>query len=142
AGMAFVHHVPYLAGDSRSEDRGHLISLGFSIQILTRMVVSLGGGALPGLLAAALGIGSRDPAAYRGVLLLGACVTALSAIPVSRIREREAGEGRSGVQAFRRSGKDRSVRPERPNARTPERLNAPSPWPLLLTLAAVSAFRG
>src|SRR5436309_12751626 len=48
-GMVFVNHVPYLAENSRPEDRGHLISLGFSIQVLTRMVVSLGGGALPAL---------------------------------------------------------------------------------------------
>ena len=96
-------------------------------------------------------------------------VTALLQAELARCRELSQ---KTGVQAFRRSGiqADGDGRalsnpataglaaglnartPERLNAspsvgpslnaRTPERLNAPSPWPLLLTLAAVSAFRG
>jgi MFS family permease len=145
--MVFVNHVPYLAENCRPEHRGPLISLGFSIQILTRMMVGLVGGVLPALFGALLGVGASDPAAYRGALMLGAAVTAFSALPVTRIRE---GRRRAeGVQAFRRSGvqEDRTAEPKSLNTRAPERLNARTPerlnpWPLLLTLAAVSAFRG
>jgi MFS family permease len=159
--MVFVNHVPFLAENCRPEHRGTLISLGFTIQIVTRMAVSLLGGALPALFAVLLGVAAIDPAAYRGALLLGAAVTTLSVIPVTRIRERhDTAFGRARPasrvprRAFRRSG-DReqhrqgaegeevsSSAPPDLNARTPERPNAVSPWPLLLTLAAVSAFRG
>jgi MFS family permease len=148
--MVFVNHVPFLAENCRPEHRGTLISLGFTIQILTRMAVSLVGGALPGLFALLLGVSAVDPAAYRGALLLGAAITALSLFPALRMRESPA-----GVQ----ERPDRPGHPhpssEHPNTRTPEPLNTRThehlntrtperlnPWPLLLTLATVSAFRG
>jgi MFS family permease len=149
--MVFVNHVPYLAENCRPEHRGPLISLGFAIQILTRMAVSLVGGALPALFGALLGVAAGDPAAYRAALLLGAAVTALSALPVARIREGRDERGREGVRE-RGSDEDRaalrgsthnvhpphSLTPSLPHPLTP----SASPWPLLLTLAAVSAFRG
>ena len=117
--FVYVIHVPFLAENSTPEMRGQAISVGFATQVLTRMLLSLVGGALPGLVGGMMAVSIDRPEPFRYVLLLGACITLLSVFPLLSIRPQA----------------DRASEP----VSEPEGV---APWKLLATFLCVSAFRG
>ena len=80
--LVFVNHVPFLAENSRPGDRGQVLAVGYSAQVLTRMVVSLAGGSLPALIASVIGTATDRPEPFRYALLAGAGLTTLAAVPL------------------------------------------------------------
>jgi len=125
--MVYVNHVPYLAENSHPRDRGKVISLAFSLQIVTNMLVSLLGGAMPGLMAKLMGVGPDHPSPLRYTLLIGTGVTALSIIPLFSIDENR----KTNVS---------EPPPDQPASYLPS--GGITPWGLLIIFGAVSAFRG
>ena len=88
--LVFVNHVPYLAENSRPRERGQVLAIGYSTQVLTRMVVSLVGGSLPALIASFCGVSTDRPEPFRYALLIGAGLTALAAVPLLGVRRGRA----------------------------------------------------
>ena len=125
--MIFVNHVPFLAENCRPRDRGKIISLGFSLHIVTSMLVSLGGGALPGLIGRILNLGPDHPEPFRYALLIGLGLTAISVLPLLRI-------GAEKKLEISKPDSDQST------TKTPS--DNITPWGLLLVFAATSSFRG
>ena len=80
--LVFVNHVPFLAENSSPRNRGRVLAIGYSTQVLTRMIVSLVGGSLPAMMAALSGLTTERPEPFRYALLLGAGMTLLAAIPL------------------------------------------------------------
>ena len=88
--LVFVNHVPFLAENSSPGDRGRVFAVGYSTQVLTRMVISVVGGSLPALMASFFGMTTDRPDPFRYVLLLGAGLTMLAAVPLVRIQHRRS----------------------------------------------------
>ncbi|MEE2754779.1 MAG: MFS transporter, partial [Candidatus Latescibacterota bacterium] len=78
----WVNHVPFLSENARPERRAQAIAIWMSIQAITRMVVSLIGGHLPGIMAGLTGTRTELPEPYRYALYLGAGLCVISAIPL------------------------------------------------------------
>ena len=125
--MIFVNHVPFLAENCRPRDRGKIISLGFALHIVTSMLVSLGGGALPGLFGKILALGPDRPEPFRYTLLIGLALTAISILPLLRIREEKKLE---------------ISKPSSNRSKADSPSDNSTPWGLLLVFAAISSFRG
>ena len=82
-----VSNAPYMAENSNADERTHL----FSVQFAARMFANFGGlllaGVMPLVIGRWLGVGAESPAAYRGALLVGAALYALSFVPLLRTRK-------------------------------------------------------
>ena len=122
--MVYVTQVPLLSESSRQEERGILISLAFSVYIVTRMLMSLVGGHMPGWLAHWIGSTLENPEPFRYTLLLGVALTASSVIPAWKIREA------------------RVSRPPGPHSIEGVTALGLVPWAIMLTFMATSALRG
>ena len=86
--LVFVNHIPFLAENSLRQNRRQAVSVTVALQFVTRMAVSLVGGALPGLMSSLSGIPDERPEPFRYALFLGACCTLFGAIPLLGIRPR------------------------------------------------------
>ena len=123
----FVNFIPFLAENAAPERRGQAIAIWMAIGGLTRMVTSLAGGWLPGLMGFLTGISTDQPEPFRYALLLGASLTLVSIFPAFRVHERKSlNPGPAPEQ-------DPTPRPEAP---------VKVPWKLLATFTSISAFRG
>ncbi len=80
-----VVNAPFMALHSGDTERTHLFSVQFSTRTLSGFLGSLVAGGLPTLFAVLLGVGSGDPAVYRGTLLVGACIFAAATLPLLRL---------------------------------------------------------
>lgn len=116
----FVNFVPFLAENAARERRGQAISIWMSIQVLTRMIVSLGGGLLPDLMAYLTGATTEMPEPFRYALILGAACSFLAIIPLMGI----------------------GATPSRIESADEGPANQPVPWKYLLTFTTISGFRG
>jgi len=87
-----VSNAPYMAENSNVDERTHL----FSVQFAARMFANFGGlllaGVMPLVIAHGFGVGAESPTAYRGALLVGAAIYALSFIPLLRTQSTPAPE--------------------------------------------------
>jgi len=128
----FVNHVPFLAENSRPENRGHAISMAFSMQLLTRMAVSLVGGSLPAFFGWMMSAGLDRPEPFRYALMVGAAFSLLSVIPILKVKERETLE--PGAPADLSNAESRELE-------TGDRSEGP-PIGILAKFMGVSAFRG
>ena len=78
----WVNHVHFLGENARPERRAQAIAIWMSLQAITRMVVSLGAGYLPDLMASLTATDPTLPEPYRYALYLGAMLSILSALPL------------------------------------------------------------
>ena len=123
--FVFVNFIPFLAENASPERRSQAIAIWMSIQALTRMLVSLAGGSLPGMMGYLTGLSTDLPEPFRYALLLGGGCTLLSIVPLLGMRLRHA--GRSGAEAGASSGRSKA---------------APTPWKHLLVFGSISGCRG
>lgn len=121
--FVFVNFIPFLAENAAPSRRSQAIAIWMSIQVITRMVVSLTGGALPGLAGYLTGLSTELPEPYRYALLLGSACSLLSLLPLLGIRG------------------TKSASQENPESSVPEG-KTPIPWKHLLTFGSISGFRG
>jgi len=125
----FVNFIPFLAENAAPERRGQAIAIWMAISGLTRMLTSLAGGWLPGLMGALTGNPLHHPHPFRLSLLIGAGLTLSSIFAAQRI------EGARGERPHQTRGE--------PHGECGGPEGAPgAPWRLLATFASISAFRG
>jgi len=84
--MLQVSSAPFMAENSGTEERTHLFSVQFAARMFANFFGFLLAGVLPGLIAGVLHVGAESPTAYRGALLVGAAVYALSLLPLLRTK--------------------------------------------------------
>ena len=121
--FVFVNFTPFLAENAASEHRGQAISIWMSIQLLTRMVISLAGGALPGLMGYLTGVSTDLPEPFRYALLLGAACSFLALVPLLGLRLSPPKPATTGLASA-------------PGA------ESPVPWKYLVILGSITGFRG
>lgn len=130
----FVNHVPFLAENCRSQNRGHAISMAFGIQLLTRMVVSLLGGSLPVFFAWMAHVGDDQPEPFRYALLIGAACSMVAVLPILRMKPGDSGDGppesEEGEPSLPEKGEDSPA------------LGTGMPVGMLAVFTATSSFRG
>ena len=150
----FVNFTPFLAERTAPERRTQAVALWLSIQVMTRMVISLGGGALPRLMGYLTDTSTDLPEPFRYALFLGAACSFLSVIPLLGAglgspapgERRQADDDRDerlapGPTARR----DRGASDDLPHGATKEVAPPapdPVPWPSLLTFGTITGFRG
>ncbi len=92
AGLGDAFHgvtgAPFMMENSEPEERPHLFSLNACFLQLSRFVGSIGGGVLPLVWAATLGIPAIDPEAVRAALVMSLPLTLLALTPLAFMRER------------------------------------------------------
>lgn len=90
----WVNHVPFLSENARPERRAQAIALWMSLQAITRMIVSLGAGSLPDLMATLTGTHTDLPDPFRYALYLSAGLCVAATIPLlgieSGVKKHEA----------------------------------------------------
>lgn len=118
-GFIFVSFIPFLAENAAPERRGQAIAIWMSIGVITRMVVNLVGGMLPGLMSYFTDTSTELPEPFRYALLLGAACSFISIIPLL------------GMQSQRPESKEDS-----------DEEQTPVPYKNLATFGTISAFRG
>jgi predicted MFS family arabinose efflux permease len=86
-GSAFiwVNHVPFLSENARPSRRAEALVIWSALQIVIRMVLSLAGGFMPGIMAYFLDTSTDLPDPFRYSLFLGAACSLASVIPLLRI---------------------------------------------------------
>jgi MFS family permease len=87
-GALFITSVaPFLTEHSSPDQRSLLFTLDSSLMNLASFVASTAGGYLPLLFGTLLGVDAESAPAYRGVMLVSACMLALALLPVATLRE-------------------------------------------------------
>jgi predicted MFS family arabinose efflux permease len=124
-GCIWVNHVPFLSDNAQPSRRAEALVLWSAIQVAVRMLWSLIGGFLPGVMGYLLNTSTQLPEPFRYALLVGAACSLISALPLIRMP--------------RHAGKQEETAQEKQ-----ERLDQPttSPWRLFTVIAALSGTRG
>ena len=121
----FVNFIPFLAENASSARRSQAIAIWMSIQVVTRMLVSLVGGALPGLMAYLTGSSAELPEPFRYALLIGAALSLFSIAPLFNLRARAPSSEPSTESDSEDTPAETAI-----------------PWKHLLTFGSISACRG
>ncbi len=125
--MAFVwvNHVPFLSDNAHPARRAEALAIWSALQIVVRMLLSLIGGFMPGVMGYFLGLSTEAPAPFRYALLLGAACSLIAIVPL-----------------LYASGQARRARTPA-SARAPE-ADAPTapPWRVFAAITALSGTRG
>lgn len=125
--MAFVwvNHVPFLSDNAHPARRAEALAIWSALQIIVRMLLSLVGGFMPGVMGYFLGLSTEAPAPFRYALLLGAACSLLAVVPL-----------------LYASGPTRRERAPAPR-RSPDEDPPPvTPWRVFAALTALSGTRG
>lgn len=91
--LLWVAGAPFMAQNSRPEERTHLFSIQFALNTFSGFFGYLLGGGLPALLARLVQVGPEEPPAYRLTLLLSAGLGSLALLPLAAIRPARPGTG-------------------------------------------------
>ena len=125
--MAFVwvNHVPFLSDNAHPARRAEALAIWSALQIIVRMLLSLVGGFMPGVMGYFLGLSTEAPAPFRYALLLGAACSLISVVPL--------------WYASGQTRRERAPAPPRsPSADPP----AVAPWRVFAAITASSGMRG
>ncbi len=85
--ILWVMGVPFMAANSRIEERTHLFSMQFSLNTFSGFFGFLVGGVLPTMFAHIFRCGAAAPVAYQATLLASAGFMAIAVIPLALISE-------------------------------------------------------
>ena len=88
--LFFTSVPPFLTENSRPRDRAMLFTVDASLMNLASFVATTGGGYLPRLLGAILGVGPESAPAYRGAMLAAAGGMAAGLVPVLALHGRQS----------------------------------------------------
>ncbi len=124
--MAFVwvNHVPFLSDNAHPARRAEALAIWSALQIIVRMLLSLIGGFMPGVMGYFLGLSTEAPAPFRYALLLGAACSLIAVVPLLYA---------SGQTRRERAPPRRSPDEDRPAA---------TPWRVFAAITALSGTRG
>jgi MFS family permease len=122
----WVNHVPFLSDNAHPSRRAEALVIWSALQVGVRMLLSLAGGFMPGIMGYFTGATSDMPDPFRYSLLLGAFMSLVSVPPLLRI---------SGRAGHRRQTAERDDELERKKPRTP-------PWRVFSAFAILGGTRG
>ena len=133
--MAFVwvNHVPFLSDNAHPARRAEALAIWSALQIIVRMLLSLIGGFMPGVMGYFLGLSTEAPAPFRYALLLGAACSLIAVVPMLYA---------SGQARRERAPAPTRLRPELSRRSPDEDEPAASPWRVFAAIAALSGTRG
>lgn len=125
--MAFiwVNHVPFLSDNAHPARRAEALAIWSALQIIVRMLLSLIGGFMPGVMGYFLGLSTEAPAPFRYALLLGAACSLIAVVPL-----------------LYASGQTRRERAPAPRWSPDEDRPAATPWRVFAAITALSGTRG
>ena len=123
----WVNHVPFLSDNAHRSRRAEALVLWSALQVAIRMLLSLAGGFMPGVMAYFIGASTEMPEPFRYSLLLGALCSIVSILPLMRIPGHKSGHQRATSTTNDHDAPD-----------TPE----PIPWRVFTGIATLSATRG
>lgn len=125
--MAFiwVNHVPFLSDNAHPARRAEALAIWSALQIIVRMLLSLIGGFMPGVMGYFLGLSTEAPAPFRYALLLGAACSLIAVVPL-----------------LYASGQTRRERAPAPRRSPDEDRPAVTPWRVFAAITALSGTRG
>ena len=135
--MAFVwvNHVPFLSDNAHPARRAEALAIWSALQIIVRMLLSLIGGFMPGVMGYFLGLSTEVPEPFRYALFFGAACSLIAVVPL-----------------FYASGPSRREKAPAPTRRRPELTKAQKspdevepiapPWRVFAAITALSGTRG
>ena len=126
-GSAFiwVNHVAFLSDNAHPSRRAEALVIWTALQVVIRMLLSLVGGFMPGIMGYFLGTSTEMPETFRYVLFLGAACSLGAVLPLLRIHQ---------------SGGDDRQAAEQDEAPEPDATG--QPWRIFAGIAALSGTRG
>jgi len=80
---------PFLMENSTAKERTVLFTVNAGLRSLVSFIAIIGGGYLPRLYGAVLGVGQESVSAYRAAMLTAVSVFVLGLVPLLRLKERE-----------------------------------------------------
>lgn len=118
----WVNHVPFLSDNAHTSRRAEALVIWSALQIVIRMLLSLVGGFMPGVMGYFLGTSADMPEPFRYSLLLGVFCSLVSVLPLLRIQ----GQQQSAAE-------HRDLPADAPGL---------APWRVFVGIACLSATRG
>ena len=138
--MAFVwvNHVPFLSDNAHPARRAEALAIWSALQIIVRMLLSLIGGFMPGVMSYFLGLSTEVPEPFRYALLFGAACSLIAVVPL--------------LYASGPARRERDPAPVRRRPKLAERTKAQKPpdedestippWRVFAAITALSGTRG
>ncbi len=125
--MAFVwvNHVPFLSDNAHPARRAEALAIWSALQIIVRMLLSLIGGFMPGVMGYFLGLSTEVPDPFRYALFFGAAFSLIAVVPL-----------------LYASGQTRRERAPAPTQSPDENEPTTSPWRVFAAITALSGTRG
>lgn len=125
--MAFVwvNHVPFLSDNAHPARRAEALAIWSALQIIVRMLLSLIGGFMPGVMGYFLGLSTEVPEPFRYALFFGAAFSLIAVVPM-----------------LYASGPTRREKAPAPTRSPDEDEPTTSPWRVFAAVAALSSTRG
>jgi MFS family permease len=123
----WVNHVPFLSDNAHSSRRAEALVIWSALQVAIRMLLSLAGGFMPGVMAYFIGASTEMPEPFRYSLLLGALCSIVSIFPLLRIPGHQSGHQRATSIANDHAAPDAAE---------------PIPWRVFTGIATLSGTRG
>ena len=125
--MAFVwvNHVPFLSDNAHPARRAEALAIWSALQIIVRMLLSLIGGFMPGVMGYFLGLSTEVPEPFRYALFFGAACSLIAVVPL-----------------LYASGQTRRERTPEPTQSSDEDEPVASPWRVFTAIAVLSGTRG
>ncbi len=120
----WVNHVPFLSDNAQPSRRAEALVLWSAIQVAVRMLWSLVGGFLPGIMSYLLNTSTQMPEPFRYALLLGAFCSLVSALPLLRMPRRVGAQEQAAAKSAASS------------------MPTGSPWHIFAAITALSGTRG
>jgi MFS family permease len=123
----WVNHVPFLSDNAHSSRRAEALVIWSALQVAIRMLLSLAGGFMPGVMAYFIGASTEMPEPFRYSLLLGALCSIVSIFPLLRIPGHQSGHQRATSTTNDHAAPDSAE---------------PIPWRAFTGIATLSGTRG
>ena len=105
AAFIWVNHVPFLSDNAQPTRRAEALVIWSALQVVTRMLLSLAGGFMPGIMGNFLDASTELPEPFRYSLFLGAACSLAAVLPLLRVPGR-AGQPRPAAGQNRESDAD------------------------------------
>ena len=148
--MAFVwvNHVPFLSDNAHPARRAEALAIWSALQIIVRMLLSLIGGFMPGVMSYFLGLSTEVPEPFRYALFFGAACSLIAVVPLLYAssparRERDPAPTRrpktsaSSVESLR--GSAERTKTQKPSDEDESTI---PPWRVFAAITALSGTRG
>ena len=141
--MAFVwvNHVPFLSDNAHPARRAEALAIWSALQIIVRMLLSLIGGFMPGVMGYFLGLSTEVPEPFRYALFFGAACSLIAVVPLLYASGQTRRE-RDPAPTRRRPKLDSSANLTETRKSPDEDEPTTSPWRVFAAITALSGTRG